>query len=133
MNLLIYILIVHLYIAFKLWWDHRARTRDKRVINHRTSGAVNVLLYTSSALVLLVPQYGWWVAGCILWSSFFWKWLLFDLGYNIIFKNKWSYCGNWSWIDKKVDLLDGKDDQDCALGLFLKIVGIAIGIAGLWL
>ena len=133
MNLIIYILIVNAYIVAKLWYDWLIRTRYKRVINHMVSGAVNLLLYAGSAYFLLEPEYERYQVVCIVWISLFWKWIAFDIGYNKIFNNKWSYCGDNSWMDQKIDLIDGKDDNDCALGLFLKIVGIAIGVVGLWL
>lgn len=124
-NFYYYIIIVNILLSFKLYWDHRARTKDGRVINHGRSLLIDMFIYSGASIIL----FG------VSWSGLVWvflatmyRGLLFDLFYNLIFHNKWSYCGDSSKIDEWSDDLDGKSDDDCILGFFLKIVLILLGI-----
>ena len=128
MNLFLYILIVHGYIAAKLWYDHRARTQDKRVINHMVSGAANIIIYLGSAYFLLYEKYSFDIFLAILWLSFFWKRFLFNIGYNVLFNNKWNYCSDHSKIDNFIDKLDGQDDNICTYTLIIDVLAIILGL-----
>lgn len=120
-----FIIIVNLLLIFKLYWDHRARTKDGRVINHGRSLWIDMLIYSGASIFLFGVSWSGlaWVFTAVMYRGF-----VFDLFYNLIFHNKWSYCGNNSKIDKVADAFDGTRDNICVLGFFIKLILIIIGI-----
>ena len=94
MDILAYILIVNLLLAFKLWWDKRAKDSG-RIINHGLSAAIDGLLYTLSAWFL----FGWDAGGWIVLAIGY-RWLSFDILFNIINGWKWDHYGTSSKLDK---------------------------------
>lgn len=94
MNILIYFCIFLVLLAFKLWWDKRAKDSG-RIINHTLSAAIDGILYTVPAWFL----FGWSCGGWILLLISL-RWLLFDILFNLINGWKWNNYGTSSKLDK---------------------------------
>ena len=110
-------------LAFKLWWDYRAKNKHKRVINHTKSALIDVLIYTTSSAILFGWEFWKWVLlACAL------RWILFDAVFNLLNGWKWNFCGNSSKIDYTIDKLDGVDDEVCKLGILLKSLLLIISL-----
>jgi hypothetical protein len=116
--------IVNALLAFKLAWDWYAKNKQKRVINHTQSALIDGVIYVGSAIYLFgLEQAAGWVIIAIAY-----RWIFFDLLFNLL--NGWPlfYCGQSSKIDRLADKLDGRDDENCALALIMKIIILIIGI-----
>lgn len=124
MEITIYILIVNLLLFFKLWWDKRAKDSG-RVINHALSSAIDSFIFFIAGFFLF--GIGTNLGGFFI-ASLGYRWLMFDLGFNLINGWHWSNCGDSGFIDQKTDLIDGKDDNRCAWTIPIKILIIAVGI-----
>ena len=112
----IYILIINVLLGFKLWWDWRAKNIHKRIINHELSAAIDGLLYTVSAWFC----FGWYAGGWIVLAIGY-RWIMFDLIFNLINDWEWNHYGSSSKLDKF--LLNLGDFH-----LVPKLITLAIGI-----
>ena len=92
-------LIFFVLLAFKLWWDYRAKSKG-RIINHSLSALRDVLIYIVSAWLL----FGWDAGGWILLALGL-RWLLFDLFFNLINGWDWNHYGDSSSIDQSMKKL----------------------------
>lgn len=110
-----FINIVTILLLFKIWWDKRAKDSG-RIINHSLSAAIDGLLYTLSAWFL----FGWDSGGWIVLAIGY-RWLLFDISFNLVNGWKWNHYGLSSKLDKFLHSL-GK------FHLLPKIFIIALGI-----
>jgi len=97
---IIYIIFVNAMIAFKLWWDTRAKNNG-RIINHGKSVMFDGLLYVISALGLI-----YWMDGYEIWWSIFailaaasWRWIWFDAIFAKINWGVWEKYGTSSKLD----------------------------------
>lgn len=118
----LFALVVNALLAFKLWWDKKAKDKG-RVINHTLSAAIDTTLYLITGCIL----FSWGAVGWVV-IALGYRWIVFDLLFNVINNWHWANCGNSSWLDVKGDLLDGKDDNRCYLVFLPKAAVIAIGI-----
>jgi hypothetical protein len=110
-----FIIIVNLILVFKLFWDTIAKDSG-RIINHSLSAAIDGLLYTLSAWVC----FGWDAGGWIVLAIGY-RWIVFDILFNIINGWKWNHYGTSSKLDKFLLSLGN-------FHLVPKILLIAIGI-----
>ena len=94
METVIFFSIFIVLLAFKLWWDWRAKSKG-RIINHFRSATIDTFIYGISSYILFCWQfYGWFVLSLGL------RWLLFDLFFNIINNWEWNHYGSSSKLDK---------------------------------
>ena len=117
MEILIYILIVNALLAFKLWWDKRAKTKG-RIINHSLSAAIDGLIYSVSAWFCFGWDAGGWIVVAIAY-----RWILFDLIFNAINEWEWNHYGSSSRLDRWLTRLD---KWHLAPKIILLIFGIII-------
>ena len=95
MGVLIYLSIFSILLCFKLWWDWRAKTKQKRIINHFRSALIDGLIYGITGYLLFKWEfYGWFVLVIGL------RWLLFDFFFNLINDWEWNHYGSSSKLDK---------------------------------
>jgi len=95
MEVLIYLSIFSILLAFKLWWDWRAKTKKKRIINHFRSALIDGLVYGISGYLLFEWRFiGWFVLVIGL------RWILFDFFFNLINGWEWNHYGSSSKLDK---------------------------------
>lgn len=120
-----FIIFVNVLLGFKLFWDHRARVKHKRVIDHGLSLSIDMILYSGMSIFLFGVS---WIGVAWVFTATMYRGLVFDLLYNLIFNNKWAYCGDSSRVDEFLDELDGKDDQNCIFGVIFKAVMLWAGI-----
>jgi len=91
-----YIIIVNVLLAFKLGWDWYAKNKKKRIINHTKSAAIDGALYLAAAYLSF--------SGIILISGWIilavgYRWLAFDVLFNLLNKDKWDHYGTSSKLD----------------------------------
>lgn len=116
--ILYFAIIVNLLLAFKLYWDWRAKNVKHRIINHEQSAIIDLLIYTASAWFLIgFPSASGWI---ILAVGY--KWLVFDPIYSKINWGVWDFHGNSSNIDVWLK-------QVGPWHPIVKLIPIAIGIA----
>lgn len=89
-----FIIIVNTLLVFKLWWDKRAKDSG-RIINHSLSAAIDVFIYTISGWFL----FGWDAGGWIL-SAIGYRWIMFDLLFNLVNNDSWNHYGKSSCTDR---------------------------------
>ena len=116
MEVLIYLSIFSILLCFKLWWDWRAKTKKKRIINHLRSALIDGLIYGISGYLL----FGWGFIGWFVLAIGL-RWILFDLFFNLINDWEWNHYGSSSKLDKF--LLNLGDFH-----LVPKLVTLALGI-----
>lgn len=115
-ELAIYTLIVNALLAFKLWWDYRAK-KSGRIINHFQSATIDGLLYAVAAYFLFDLQ----LAISMFLFAVGYRWIFFDLIFNKINGWKWNHYGTSS----KLDLFLAK----CGKWHFLvKLIPIILGV-----
>lgn len=120
MDILIYTAVFLGLLIFKLIWDKKAKDSG-RIINHFQSALIDGILYTLSAYLL----FGFRGVGYVVTAVGF-RWLLFDIFFNLINNWEWNHYGSSSKLDKW--LINLKDFH-----LVPKIITIAIGIALIFL
>ena len=91
-----FIVAVNLLLGFKLWWDKRAKDSG-RIINHLLSAAIDGCFY-----VFLAWYCTGWDAGGWIIIAIGYRWIMFDLLFNILNKDPWNHYGNSSWLDKQL-------------------------------
>ena len=89
-----FILIVNILLGFKLWWDKRAKDSG-RIINHLLSAAIDGFIYTISAWFF----FGWDAGGWIILGIGY-RWIVFDIIFNLINGWKWNNYGKSSRLDR---------------------------------
>jgi hypothetical protein len=114
-------------LAIKLWWDLKERKRGV-VINHFKSAMFDSAFYIGFGLLL----FGVKGAGFIL-LAYWLRWLLFDLLYNKFTNKDTFYCGEESAIDEWADAFDGIEDNVCKVVFFIKVIGIIVTLAMIYL
>ena len=120
---LIYIAIFIILLLFKGWWDHRAKKKG-RIISHSRSSIIDGVLYLVSAYFLFCAPVWcsvWFMVG-VMWASFAARWLLYDLLYNVINKEKYNHLGGSAGLDGLLKWFESK-----GISQFI-IKGIALGI-----
>ena len=116
-----FVAIVNAMLAFKLAWDWYAKNKQKRIINHTRSALIDGAIYVGSVWLLGLP---WaWVVIAVAY-----RWIMFDLLFNLLNGWRWNFCGNSSKIDFTLDNLDGIDDNICKLGVLAKLLLVGLGI-----
>lgn len=94
MEIIYYIIIVNILLAFKLWWDYRAKNVQHRVINHELSALIDGFIYLISGFLL----FGFNI-GAIFLITLSYRWIFYDLGYNLLNKEEWNHYGESSKLD----------------------------------
>lgn len=125
--MILYAILIVGLLAFKLSWDWFARKKEGRIINHARSAAIDFAIYCAGAWFFF-SDLEWWNYIGLIGSALAFRWTFFDLLYNLIFNNKWSYCGDNSVIDQIADGLDGRSDDDCTMAFYLKLILLIGGI-----
>jgi len=122
-----FILIVVILLGIKLAWDWKAKNQEKRIINHARSAMVDGGIYVLSSWILFLPD-AYLIAGAVILALGF-RWIAFDILFNLLNKDKWDHCGDSSFLDRWSDYLDGDSlNNRCNLYLLIKAVPIIIGI-----
>ena len=119
------LLIFSALLIFKLWWDKRAKDSG-RIINHSLSGLIDVVLYAISIYFFSRLNYIGMVGLLIIVCDL--RWILFDIGYNVINNRKWNHVGNSAWLDRLLDKIDGEKDNIAIYGWLFKLVFLLIGV-----
>jgi len=89
-------IIVNLLLVFKVIWDYQAKNKEHRVINHGRSGIIDGALYVASAWILYGMIY---ILPLVLLASGY-RWIVFDIAFNLANKDKWNHYGDTSSLDK---------------------------------
>ena len=111
-------IVIFLLLAFKMWWDTRAKDKYKRVINHTKSSIIDILLYTLSSILIFDKWYvilGYIILGLSI------RWIFFDPIFSKINWGVWDFHGTSSTIDRFLTRL-GK------YHFFIKLVPVLIAI-----
>ena len=87
-----FLLIISALLSFKLAWDYYAKNAKKRVINHRISALIDTALYCIAIYFLGISWF-------YLLFAFTFRWMFFDLFFNLLNKDKWNHYGESSNID----------------------------------
>lgn len=98
--ILYFAIIVNLLLAFKLWWDYRAKNKKHRIINHGLSAAIDGLIYTVSAWFLFGFDAGGWILLAIGY-----RWIMFDFLFNKLNDDDWDHYGLSSKLDRFMRVL----------------------------
>lgn len=116
--MVIFILIINVLLVFKLWWDFRAK-KSGRIINHEFSALVDGIIYLVSGWLLFgfLDLAGWFIL------AVGYRWLTFDLFFNLINKDKWNHYGRSSKLDRFL----------LKLGKFHLLPKILLIMIGIWL
>jgi len=112
-------------LVFKLFWDKRAKDSG-RIINHTQSAAIDGVIYALSIFFLSGVDYIEMGILFVLLCDM--RWILFDIGFNMINGDKWNHTGNSSGLDVFLDKIDGAKDNVAKYGIFLKAIPIIIYI-----
>lgn len=94
---MVYTLIVNGLLAFKLIWDYQAKNKEHRVINHGRSALIDVAIYIISGYLIYKD---FRIVGAILLISLGYRWIMFDIIFNLLNKDKWNHYGESSLLDK---------------------------------
>jgi hypothetical protein len=89
-----FILAINLLIAFKIWWDWRAKSKG-RIINHLQSAGIDVALY--SLLTFVLFDLNDFLGILVLALSY--RWIVFDIAFNLVNGWSWDHLGNSSKLD----------------------------------
>ena len=92
-KIIYFIIAVNLLLAFKLAWDWYAKNKKKRIINHFRSALIDGMLYLFFIYIFKLP---WGV----FFVAIFYRWILFDLIFNILNGDKWNHYGESSYLDR---------------------------------
>ena len=111
-----FLIAVNFLLAFKLGWDYYAKNVQKRIINHQRSAIIDGAIYTACILYFGL-DYGWFFIAL----SF--RWILFDLLFNLLNKDKWNHYGTSSVLDK---FLSKTGKWHLVIKLIPAIVGIIL-------
>ena len=111
-----FILIISALLAFKLAWDYHAKNAEKRVINHAISAVIDTALY---CIAIYFLGLSWWY----LLFAFAFRWIFFDLFFNLLNKDKWNHYGDSS----KIDILMKKT------GKFHIVIKLLLLLLSIWL
>ena len=114
-----YVLIVNILLAFKLWWDSRAKNKYHRVINHFRSSVIDTTIYVVSSYLLFKPE--WLVIIGWIFLAWFWRWLLFDGIYSKLNWGVWDFHGTSSPLDRKLNQIGPWHP-------LVKLIPLAIGL-----
>ena len=123
LGILIYSSVVLALLIFKLIWDWYAKNKQKRIINHGFSAFMDCIIYSFSASLIFnyyLLLSNWVVLGAFIIALGF-RWLFFDLLFNIINKKRWDHYGN----SAKLDLFLKKTGN---WHIFIKLAVILLGI-----
>lgn len=90
-----FLIIVNILLAFKLWNDRRLHLDPNKKVNHPLSAAIDGGMYIISSWLL----FGWGAIGWIVLAIGY-RWLMFDLLFNLINHWEWNYYGSSSVLDK---------------------------------
>lgn len=107
---LIYFAIVNLLLVIKLGWDWYSKNKKKRIINHGRSVVADGVVYVlSSYFLFCAPDWCslFFMFG-VLFISAGYRWVFFDIIFNLINGDKWDHYGNSSKFDLfMIKLRDG--------------------------
>ena len=116
-----YILIVNSLLAFKLAYDYHAKNVEHRIINHTISIIVFGIIMLVAAWFLLGFEAGKW----IVLTMGYW-WLMFDLLFNLINKDKYNHIGGSAGTDKMLKWIESKGISQYVPKLLLIGIGILL-------
>lgn len=122
MNVFYYILIINGLIAFKIWWDSRAKNNG-RTINHLLSAIIDTSFYSASAYLLFKPEWNIVIGATLMALSH--RWIFFDAIFAKIHWGTWDYHGTSSWVDRMMIKIRDK------IGMYhilVKLIPITIGV-----
>jgi len=121
--MIIHLLIFSGLLTFKLWWDKRAKDSG-RVINHTRSGIIDFLGYAIS--IYFFCGLGIFGMISVLALTLDLRWILFDIGFNLLNNDKWNHTGNSSFLDVFLDKIDGARDNLSKYGIIIKGILLCI-------
>lgn len=122
---IIYISIFTAQIGVKAFGDWWYKKHKKKIINHTLSSAIDTSIYLLSAYFLFCAP-SWcslfFMFGIVFvsWGS---RWIIYDLVYNWINKEKWNHYGESGWLDNNLKKI-GKYHLAPKFGLI--IIGIIL-------
>ena len=120
MDYVAYFLIVNLLLIWKIFWDCRAMHIEKRIVNKTKSALIDGSVYIMSLVSL---GFGWvWGAGLFL-ASLTYRWVFFDIGFNLANNRNWRYYGENAWTDR---FLKKVGYWDIPIKLIPAIIGIVL-------
>jgi len=106
-------------LVFKVWWDHRAKNKKRRIINHARSAGIDLTIYCISSYLLfnndLLLLSAWVLTGLS------YRWIVFDAVFSKLNWDTWSFYGTSSWIDRQL-IKAGK------YHLLIKLIPLIIGV-----
>ncbi len=92
-------------LAIELLFDHKRIVKERKVDNHFEDTLVRGVMIIAFAVVdCLINEVFIWQS-LILGVAFYW--LVFDYSINYLIGNHWTYLGNTSWLDRKLNKLNG--------------------------
>jgi hypothetical protein len=95
-----FIITVNILLAFKLAWDWYAKNKQKMVINHAKSAFFDGFVYVVAAWFSFgLSGIGWVIV------AVGYRWIMFDILFNLINGDKWNHYGNSAWTDKQLKKL----------------------------
>jgi len=112
-------IIVNTLLIFKLIKDYHTKNVLLKVPNHKKSALIDTAVYIASALFL--TNWKWIEALGLVLIALGYRWVMFDIIFNLINKWKWNHYGESSKLDRWLTSL-GK------WHLLPKIILIATGI-----
>ena len=118
---IVYVIVFVLIIGTKLLWDYHAKNTEHRIINHTFSAVLDTILFSSVALFLFsyLAHANIWISVGSVGLALSFRWVLFDILFNLENKNKWDHTGQSSKMDRAL----------AKYGQWLKLIPMAISIA----
>lgn len=123
MSIAVFIIVINLIIASKVWLDWRAKNKEHRIINHTVSSVISGSLYILASIIILGVwgKFHWSVLIGSVILAVSWRWIIFDLVFAKLNWGVWDKHGTSSRVDVFLTKL-GKYHY------LIKLVPIAIGI-----
>lgn len=112
-----YAIIVNLLLVFKVIWDYQAKNKEHRIIDHARSAIIDGAIYVFAAWILLGADY---IIGATLIAVGY-RWIMFDLAFNLANKDKWNHYGTSSVLDRFLTKM-GK------YHLLIKAIPVVVGV-----
>ena len=117
-----YAIIVNLLLAFKVIWDYQAKNEEHRIINHGRSAIIDGAIYVLAAWLL----HGWVYIIPLTLIAVGYRWIVFDLAFNLANRDKWNHYGTSSVLDRFLTKMGNYH-------LLIKAIPVVAGLLILWL
>ena len=119
-GIIAYVAVFILTIGGKLMHDYHAKNVEHRIIDHTKSAIEDTSIFIAAALLIFVglTEMGLYTAVGAVGLALSFRWILFDILFNIANGDKWDHTGKSSSMDRAL----------AKYGQWLKLLPLIISI-----